>query len=187
MHGTALQVADAEAATAKLIAQMTASPSEDADAAVQPQLVPMHHHNGPSSSGVHHQQQQQQQSSDRENVPEQQQQQQRQRGGKRGSGVQSNAAHALARKQVTKRRKVSTAEGSAALPAQQPAARSDQGIAGQEEARQVLSPVADEALDRRANASRTAVWGSTEGLDPERVVGCSVEQQFEEGLFKVRP
>ncbi|KAL0031707.1 hypothetical protein WJX79_002272 [Trebouxia sp. C0005] len=74
----ALQVAGAEAATAKLIAQMTVSSPERDDAA------------------GHQPQQQQQHSSDRENVPRQQQQQYT---GKRSNNVQMAAAEAVAQQQ----------------------------------------------------------------------------------------
>lgn len=154
-----MKVAGAEAATAKLIAQMTeSSPERDDAAGHQPQ---------------------QQHSSDRENVPQQQYT------GKRSNNVQMAAAQAVAQRQPSKRRKVSDAEGSIAASVQQAAAHRDQDVTGMEEARQVLCPVADRALNNRASGELVDVHRGGEALEPEEVVGRAVQQQFEEGLFKV--
>lgn len=158
-----MKVAGAEAATARLIAQMTESSPERDDAAGH--------------------QLQQQHSSDRENVPRQQQQQYT---GNRSSNVQMAAAEAVAQKQPSKRRKVSDAEGSIAASVQQAAADMDQDVPGMEEARQVLCPVADRALSNRASGELPDLHRGGEALEPEELVGRTVQQQFEEGLFKVR-
>ncbi len=156
-----MKVAGAEAATARLIAQMTESSPERDDAAGH--------------------QLQQQHSSDRENVPRQQQQQYT---GKRNNNVQMAAAEA--QKQPSKRRKVSDAEGSIAASVQQAAADMNQGVTDMEEARQVLCPVADRALNTRASGELPDLRKGGEALNPEELVGRAVQQQFEEGLFKVR-
>ena len=158
-----MKVAGAEAATARLIAQMTeSSPERDDAAGHQPQ---------------------QQHSSDRENLP---QQQQNQYTGKRSNNVQMAAAEAVAQKQPSKRRKVSDAEGRIAASVQQAAAHMDQDVPGVEEARQVLCPVADRALNNRASGEMLDLHRAGEALDPEGLIGRAVQQQFEEGLFKVR-
>ncbi len=158
-----MKVAGAEAATARLIAQMT-EPSPERDDVAGLQL-------------------QQQHSSDRENVPQQQQQQYT---GKRSHNVQMAAAEAEAHKQPSKRRKVSDAEGRIAASVQQAAAHMDQDVTDMEEARQVLCPLADRALNHRASGELLDLHRGGEALEREELVGRAVQQQFEEGFFKVR-
>ena len=158
-----MKVVGAEAATARLIAQMT-EPSPERDDATGHQL-------------------QQQHSSDREKVPRQQEQQYT---CNRSNNMHMAAAEAMAQKQPSKRRKVSDADGSIAASVQQAAAHMDQDVTGMEEARQVLCPVADRALNNRASGELLHLDRADEALDPEELVGRPVQQQFEEGLFKVR-
>lgn len=155
MIATDLQVADAEAATARLVAHMTeSSPNE-------PQLPTAHRAGEVLSAhdpngGQQRQQQlqpQQQHSWDEENIPQVQQ-----HAGKRGSNAQSGQAVAAAgvvagaRKQPAKRRKVSKD-----TPAVYPTAAEGGG-----------SGKAD-----------------GEAPDAKEVVGRTVQQQFETGIFKV--
>ncbi len=182
-----LQVADAEAATARLVAQMT-DPSPDGQDAVA-HTLPAQLQAGEEQSARASNllaEQHQQHSSDRENVPEQQQ-----RASKRGSHVQSAAPQPAAKTQANKRRKVSAADAGvgslvAAQPDHQAAGSTESGMIGREETRQVLSPVAGEALDKRAGVSRLTGRKNGEAEDPQGFVGHSVQQQFEEGVFKVR-
>lgn len=143
-----LQVADAEAATARLVAQMTeSSPNQDNAKSWPLQLLTGHNAGdvrSAHSDGVG-QQQQQEHSSGRENVPQLQQ-----HTGKRSSTAQCEQALPAAdlvagtKKQQAKRRKVSTAA---------------EGVGG----------------------------GNSAGLPPDakEIVGRSVQQQFQEGVFKV--
>ena len=151
-----LQVADAEAATARLVAQMTeSSPNQDNAKSWPLQLLTGHNAGdvrSAHSDGVGQQQQQQEHSSGRENVPQLQQ-----HTGKRSSTAQCEqalpAADLVARtkKQQAKRRKVSTATGEQCTAAE--------GVGG----------------------------GNSAGLPPDakEIVGRSVQQQFQEGVFKV--
>lgn len=152
-----LQVADAEAATARLVAQMTESSPNQAEAKSWPlQLLTgqkagdvRSEHN--AGAGQQHQQHQQH-SSDRENVPQLQQ-----HAGKRGSSAQSEQALpgadlvAGCTKKPAKRRKVSRASAGDAA------------------------------------AADGAGSGTSAGLpaDVQEIVGRAVQQQFQEGVFKV--
>lgn len=158
MTGTCVQVADAEAATARLVAHMTeSSPNQDHEPL---QLLTAHEASdvlaAHDPNGGQRQQQlqpQQQHSWDLENIPQVQQ-----HAGKRGSSAQSGQAVAAAgvvaggKKQPAKRRKVSKD-----TPAVHPTAAAGGG--------------SDKA----------------DGLAPDakEIVGRVVQQQFEAGTFKV--
>ena len=158
MIATDLQVADAEAATARLVAHMTeSSPNQDHEPL---QLLTAHRAgdvlSAHDTNGGQRQQQlqpQQQHSRDVENIPQVQQ-----HAGKRGSSAQAGQAVAGAgvlaggQKQPTKRRKVS--KGTSAV---HPTAAEGSG-----------SGKADK-----------------EAPDAKEVVGRTVQQQFETGIFKV--
>ncbi|KAL3139869.1 hypothetical protein ABBQ38_004164 [Trebouxia sp. C0009 RCD-2024] len=153
-QGLGMQVADAEAATARLVAQMTeSSPNQDDPKSWPLQLVtgqeagdgrPAH-----NTAAGQQQQPHQQHSSDRENVPQQ-------RPGKRGSNAQSEhdvpAADPVAActKKLAKRRKVSSATAVDATAAQRAAGGTSVG----------LPP------------------------DVKDIVGRTVQQHFQEGVFK---
>ncbi|KAL3154240.1 hypothetical protein ABBQ32_013740 [Trebouxia sp. C0010 RCD-2024] len=152
-QGLSMQVADAEAATARLVAQMTeSSPNQDDPKSWPLQLVTgQEAGDGTSVQNVAAGQQQphQQRSSDRENIPQQ-------HAGKRGSNAQSEhavpAADPVAEctKKPAKRRKVSSAT----------------------------------AVD--ITAAQRAAGGTSAGLPPDiqDIVGRTVQQQFQEGVFK---
>lgn len=135
---------------------------------------------------------QQQPSSDRENVPQQQR-----RLGKRSSKAQSDAAEpdsiqgAASRTPAKKRRKASAAEamehdeGAAQSDFEMPE-EADTGMASRQKARQVLEPVEVGAVDTRGGTGHVAGGNSPEAPpDPQKLVGRQVQQQFEEGVFKV--
>ena len=168
MAARCTQVLEAEAATAKIVAQM-ADTSAGGDAAEYAPLIIGRQ----SAQG----QQQQQHSSDRENIPGQQQ-----RTGQHRSKNKGKAAQGASKKQLSKRKKTSTAEPvQGSIPADDAAdlatAEIDQ-TAGQQAGRQVLKPI-----DAGAAPQRTA----TGVPDPDSLVGCHLQRQFEEGLFKVHP
>ena len=143
-----------------------ADASADDDAAEYAPLIT----GRPSAQG-----QQQQHSSDRENIPEQQQQTVQHR-----SKTQAKAAQAASKKQLSERRKTSAAEPVQRSIVEDEAAglattETDQA-AGQQAGRQVLKPIAAGAAQQRT---------ATGTPDPESLIGCRVQPQFEEGLFKV--
>ena len=150
-------MADAEAATARLVAQMTeSSPNQDHGPL---QLLTAHkagdvHSAHDKNDGQQQQEQQrpqQQHSSDRENIPQGQQ-----HAGKRRSIAQSGHAAAAAgvlaggKKQQAKRRKVSKDTAAVHLPAAEGGGKDDG-----------LSP------------------------DAKEIIGRMVQQQFEAGVYKV--
>lgn len=146
-----VQVADAEAATAILVAQMTeSSPNQDAPKSWPLQLV-TGQKAGDGRSAHEAVAAHQQHSSDRENVPQPQQ-----RAGKRGS--KAGSEHALPAADLV-------AEG-----AKKPAKR-----------RKVSSATDD------TTAAQAAATATSTGLpsDVQDIVGRTVQQQFQEGLFKV--
>ena len=159
-----MQVSEAEAATARLVAQMTDPSPDEQNEAVK--SLPLQLHKGQAAGVTHtyradghyqHQNQHQQQhSSDRENLPQLQH-----KTGKRSSNAQSDAAHpsdsrtAGAKKPQAKRQKVSN-HGETEMAAEQ--TLPDGTAAGQ---------------DRQPS-------------DAQELLGRVVQQQFEEGLFKVQ-
>ena len=154
-----MQIADAEAATARLVVQM-AEQSPDQQPPAERSL-PLQLHKGLTVAGVQsankqqqQQQREQQHSSDRENIPQLQR-----HTGKRGSNARpdavqpANALEAGAKEQHAKRQKVSNTA--------------------------VVSAMANKAV-----AGGKAAGHSTQPSDAQAIVGCAVKQRFEEGVFQ---
>ena len=144
-----MQVAEAEAATARFVAQLD-QPSAGDSAAEYAQL------DAGRQRGHNQQQRQQQQALDRENLPKEQQP-----AASLAPQIQAESEHAARGKQASKRRKTGDAEPDAA--------------AEQQAGRQVLKSI----------VGQQSVGGQAGTPDPHSVIGCQVQQQFEEGLFKV--
>lgn len=158
MTGSRLQVADAEAATARLVAHMTQSSPNQDHKPLQLLTAPkagdvLSAHDTNSGQRQQQLQPQQQHSRDLENIPQVQQ-----HAGKCGSSAQAGQAVAAAgvvaggKKQPAKRRKVSKD-----MPAVHPTAAEGVGSGKPDE----LAP------------------------DAKEIVGRVVQQQFETGIFKV--